>query len=454
LSVNRKNNYDIQVTLETGKITYTKSKEDTKILFYETESNMRSEETTHFDFPYSQLFDLENCLSNVRSLELNISQTCNMNCTYCFGDGGTYGNLGMMSFKTAKKAIDLFYNTSKKNNVRVNFFGGEPLLNFKLIKEITSYITNQFNDYDTEYYITTNGTIINEEILDFIRDYQFIIQVSLDGNQFFHDKYRKFSNGMPTYEVIISNLKKMRELGIFPRIRSTFCHGCTENNSLLMYINELDAEVHMSPVLSKGRNLLLDQDDLNIIYQEFLEIFEDALKFSKYKGVLFNRDLRNMILHCFEAENLPFLIPKPYFCGAGSSMLSVDISGDIYPCHGFIGNEKFNLGNVDTNIDIHKLKQFVDCTHIANKKECLNCDTRNICGGGCRYYFYETNGDLNSPHEGFCGLMKTLYKLAIIFYVNLKEKGIPKELVESTILIKLNDILMGNEDVGAPKIYS
>lgn len=455
MCTNQNTNYDIQVNLENGKICYFNSKKSTNISFFGPKPNIKIEKTTYFGFPDYEIFDPENYLSNICSLELNVSQICNMSCTYCFATSGTYGNSGIMLFETAKKAIDLLYNISKKNRISIKFFGGEPFLNFNLIKEVVEYVGDRFNGYDVDFQIATNGTIITEEILELIKNYSFSIQVSLDGNQLSHNKYRTFLDGTPTYELIISNLEKMREAGIEPQIRTTFCHKSEKiTDFLLYYINNLNLQVNVSPVMSKDENVLLNQEDIDTIYQEYLDIFKDTIESRKYKGVLFNKVLREMILYCFETENLTVLTPRPYFCGAGLRMLSIDIAGNIYPCHGFIGHDQFNLGNVDTNIDQSKLKQFLDRIHIANKKECLNCIARNFCGGGCSHYFYETNDNISLPHEGFCGFVKTFYKLAIIFYVNMKEKRIPKELLKSSLYIELNDILLDNEEAGPSLIYS
>lgn len=439
------NNYDIKVNLETGKINYSSSKENTKISFIGTLTNLKPEDTSFFSSQNNQTFDLENYLSNLSLLELNISQLCNMKCSYCFANSGTYDNIGVMTFETAKKAIDLFYEKRKNKRISISFFGGEPFLNFNVIKEVVEYIKSQFNEYNTVFQIATNGTIVSDEILKFLKDNSFSIQVSLDGNQYFHDKYRTFLDGKPTYKKIVLNIKKMKEAGVEPKVRITFCHQNTEVKKIFSFLtNDLNVQVNVSSVMSKDKNVLLNQKDLNTIYQEYLEIFEDAITSEKYKVVLLNKNLRDMILYCFETENLNCLTTRSYFCGAGLGMLSVDIYGNIYPCHGFIGHDQFILGSVYNNIDRTKLKQFFDQIHIINKKECLNCIIRNFCGGGCSFYFNEINNNISLPHEGFCGLIKSLYKLAIIFYVNMKEKGIPKELIESPLYLELNDILVDN----------
>ncbi|MDI9394822.1 MAG: radical SAM protein [Euryarchaeota archaeon] len=440
------NNYDIQVDLETGKINYSNLKENTKISFFGTFSDIKTENTSYFSSQDNQTFDLEYLLSSLCSLELNISQLCNMNCKYCFANSGTYGNAGMMSFETAKIAIDLLYGKTNNNHISIKFFGGEPLLNFTLIREIVEYIRSQYNGYNTDFEIATNGTIISEEILKLIKENSFNVQVSLDGDQCSHDKHRTFLDGTPTYEKIVSNIKKMKEAGIKPQIRTTFSHQNMDMKKfLLYYTNDLGLQVNFSPVMSKDSNLLLTEKDLIAIYQVYLEIFEDAVASDKYKGVLLNRVLRDMVLYCFETENPSLLTSKSYFCGAGLRMLSVDISGNIYPCHGFIGNDQFNFGNVYTCLDKSKLKHFLDRIHIANKSKCLSCVARNFCGGGCSHFFNETNDNVSLPHEGFCGFVKVLYKLAIIFYVNMKEKGISKEIVKSPLLTELNDILLDND---------
>lgn len=123
-------------------------------------------------------------------------------------------------------------------------------------------------------------------------------------------------------------------------------------------------------------------------------------------------------------------------------MISVDISGNIYPCHGLVGNEEFKLGNVTDGLKIDKLEEFLRQIHLINKKRCSICFARNFCGGGCSHYFYLVNRDVNLPHEGFCELMRTLYKLAIIFCVYMKDQELPEDLARYPFLAELNDILI------------
>jgi uncharacterized protein len=449
------NDFDIKVNLETGKISYSTSKEGTNISFFGKAPKMKIEKTTYFDVPKQHNFDPEDYLSSVYSLELNVSQICNMKCAYCFAAGGTYGDSGLMSFQTSKKAIDLFYDITKNKHKHISicFFGGEPFLNFNLIREIVFYTENRFNGYDIDYETSTNGTIVTDEIIHFVKDYPFKIQVSLDGNQENHDKYRKFSDGTPTYREIVSNIKKMKESGLNLQIRSTICHQIENIKDFVsFYANDLNVKLYMLPVMSEDPSISLNEDDLNTIYQEYINIFNNSLKYDKYNEVMLNSILRTMILYCFETENLSLVKPRPFFCGAGLRMLTVDVSGDIFPCHGFVGHDQYNLGNVNNSVDTHKLKQFLDSIHIANKEKCLNCIARNFCGGGCSHFFNVVNKNIILPHESFCGFVITLYKLAIIFYVNMKEKGIPKELVKSPsfielspLFIELSDLLVDNE---------
>ncbi len=424
----QKNGYDISVNLNTGNINYFYIGGDIKVSFFETSSGVN--------------FDSKSTLIKIDTLELIVSQVCNMNCTYCFANQGIYDNSGLMTLKTAKRSLDLLHSISDSDHLKIAFFGGEPFLNFDLIKEVVIYANKIFKDRKLNFVIATNGTIINREMLEFIKNNSISIQVSIDGKKDSHDKYRTFNDGMPTYEKIFHNVKSMKEFGIEPVARATISHKNMVIKDFIPFsINDLNLRMNFWPIMSKDNDLLLNPDDYVKMYQEFLEIYNDMIDSSNYKLTSFNKVLRNMILYHFETDNSSSAKQNSFFCGAGTSMISIDISGNIYPCHGFVGDDQFNMGNINAGINFNKLKRFVDHIHLANKNECFNCIARDFCGGGCSYRFYFMNHDLNKPSDDFCGFIKTMYKFSIILYVYMKDNGLPKELLINPCLIELYDLL-------------
>lgn len=421
--------YDIVVDLETDKISYSHLDKYTGISFRGS--------------PQVVNFDPEDSTPNISGLDLNISQICNMGCTYCFANQGLYDDVGLMSLEMAKKSVDLFNEISVSNSLTIKFFGGEPLLNFKIMKDLVEYSARALEDRHLDFEISTNGTIINEEILNFFKDNPIRIQVSVDGDKNYHDIYRRFRDGKPSYETIIKNLKIMKDFGLNPEIRATLCHKNTDIKVFLKYFtNELGIKSKISPVMSEDVNVMLGVEDFAEIYRNYLDLYREVRVTKKYKAIFYNSILSAMILHCFDANSSSRPKPRPYFCGAGIRMISVDMSGNIYPCHGFIGQDEFRMGNVYDSLDILKLKKFLKRINLAHKEGCLNCFARNFCGGGCSHCFQFLNGDVNLPHSSFCEFIRTMYKLAIIFYVYMRDQGLPEDLVRYSGLIELNDLLM------------
>jgi uncharacterized protein len=418
--------YDILVDLETGNIDYSRSSESLNLSFCGSlkEVEFIPEETKPCIF----------------TLELNISQACNMGCTYCFANQGVYDNAGLMSEEIAKRSVDLLKKIPSSDQITISFFGGEPLLNLDTMRNLVDYSIRTLKDKKVNFQITTNGTILNPEILELFKKYNFKILVSIDGDKEHHDKYRRYKDDRPSYDAAVENIKKMKDSGLNLCVRATLCHGNTDIATFIQnFAGNLDIGIRISPVMSTDISLILDKNDCDEIYQSYLKVFSRAEAAKRYKEVFYNSQLSAAISYC---QDLSISRPRPYFCGAGIRMISVDACGNVYPCHGLVGIEEFKIGNVIDDIYLDKLEGFLAQVHLANKKSCSTCFARNFCGGGCCHYFYLTNGDLNLPHDGFCGLMKTLYKLAVIFCVYMKDQKLPEDLARDPFLVELNDILL------------
>ncbi len=421
--------YNIVLDLEKDKISYSYSDDVTNISFSGS--------------PRRVDFKPEDCTPHFCGLDLNISQACNMSCSYCFANQGLYDDEGLMPIDVAKKSVDQFKRISSSGGLTIKLFGGEPLLNFGMIRELVGYLSQDLIDKKLDFEISTNGTIINEDILKFFKEQPVRIQVSIDGDKENHDRFRRFRDNRPSYEPIIENLKIMKDAGLMPEIRATLCHQNTNTQSMIQYFsNELDIKIKLSPVMSNDVNVVLDDDDFAQIFRSYLDLYQEVMVTKNYKDIFCNSILSAMILHCFEINGPSMSTPRPYFCGAGIRMISVDISGNIYPCHGFVGQDQFKIGNVYDSLDSGKLKKFLKKIHLANKEHCFDCFARNFCGGGCSHYFQFTNGDVNLPHKGFCEFVRTMYKLAIIFYVFMKDHDLPEDLIRKPGLIELNNLLL------------
>jgi uncharacterized protein len=418
--------YDISVDLGTGNIDYSRSSGSLNLSFC---GLLRDIKVTP-----------EETKPRISTLELNISQACNMGCSYCFANQGEYDNAGLMSVEMAKRSVDILKKIPTMDQITISFFGGEPLLNLDTMNEIADYSIKTLKDKKVSFQIATNGTILNPEILELFRKYKFKIQVSIDGNKEHHDKYRRYKDGRPSYDTSVENIKIMKESRLNPCVRATLCHGNTDIAAFIQnFVGDFGIGIRLSPVMSIDRELILDEKDCNEIYQSYLEVFRRAEAAKKYKEIFYNSLLSAAISYC---HNLSISRPRPYFCGSGVRMISVDACGNVYPCHGLVGIEQFKIGNVIDGINLEKLEEFLAQVHLVNKKSCSTCFARDFCGGGCCHYFYLTNGNLNLPHDGFCGLMRTLYKLAVIFCVYMKDQELPEDLARDPFLVELNDILL------------
>lgn len=420
-------NYDITVNLETGKISYSDLGSETRISFCGIP-------------PKAEFIPRDRSL-NINSFYLIISQNCNMGCTYCFANKGMYYKAGLMSKKTAKDALSLF-NDISSSDCEITFFGGEPLLNFDVIRETVNYAKELFKGRTVGFGLVTNGTIISNEIIEFFKKNGFMVQVSVDGNENFHDKHRKFRNGQPTYQKIMQNVRGMKEAGVFVGVRATLCHGNTDIKDFIKYCAiDLGINAGIVPVRSNDKDMIFGKDDVDALYKIYMEEYEEIVSTGEITKILRNPLLCSMIRICFEMENLSPAKFEPHFCQAGKNSITVDVSGDIYPCHTFIGYEGFRMGNIN-NPDMEKIQDFVEKAHWKNKTTCPDCFARIVCGGGCSNASYTANGDMRIPYKHFCEFMRSMFKLAIIFYVYMKKGGLPYEWVKSPVYLELGDLLL------------
>jgi uncharacterized protein len=420
-------NYDITVNQETGKISYLEISGETRISFC--------------GIPPKVEFIPEDRSLDISSLFLVVSQDCNMCCTYCFANDGMYDKAGLMSAKTAKKAVELFRDITH-SNCRITFFGGEPLLNFEVIRETVNYAGELFKDRTVSFALVTNGTIITNEIVDFLKKNGFIVQVSVDGNERFHDNHRKFKDGRPTYQEIMLNVKAMKEAGVFVSVRATLCHGNTDLKDFLKYCaNDLGVNVGFVPVRSDEEELIFGKEDVDALCKTYKDMFQEVVATGRFTEILRSPPLAAMIRTCFELENLPPAKFEPDFCHAGKKSITVDTSGDVYPCHTFIGYEGFRMGNIECP-DMENIQNFVEKAHWKNKITCPHCFARIYCGGGCSHASYTANGDIRVPYKHFCEFMRSMFKLAIIFYVHMKKEGLPYAWVKNPVYLELADLLL------------
>lgn len=354
--------------------------------------------------------------SFIKALCLNVAHDCNLRCKYCFADEGEYkGCRKLMTFEVGKKAIDfVIKNSGPRRNIEVDLFGGEPLMAFETVKQIVDYAREQekLHNKVIRFTMTTNAMLLNDEIMEYIDKQMGNIVLSIDGRKEVNDRVRVKVDGSGSYDRILPKIKKMvekRDKSKQYYVRGTFTRENLDFFEDIKHLADLGFdEVSVEPVvLPKEHELSLREEDLKIIFEQYDRLYEELLKRHEegkdFKFYHFNIDL----------QGGPCVYKRISGCGAGHEYVAVTPDGDIYPCHQFVGNEDFKMGNVfDGNIDMNISDAFKKA-HIYNKPTCKNCWARFYCSGGCQANNYNFNGDMHIPYEIGCEMQKKRIECAI-----------------------------------------
>ncbi len=367
--------------------------------------------------------DLKARTSNViKALCLHVAHTCNLNCAYCFASQGKYsGERAVMSLETGKRALDfLIENSGTRRNLEVDFFGGEPLMNFDVVKELVKYareIEGKHNK-NFRFTLTTNGMLIDKDVIDFANKEMSNVVLSLDGRKEIHDKYRVDYNGQGSWEKIVPKFQELVKArgGKEYYMRGTFTH---ENPDFLNDIETmLDlgfTELSMEPVVCAPEDpSALTADDLKIVMEQYEKLADLMLKKQK-EGNPFT-----FYHYMIDLSGGPCIYKKISGCGSGTEYMAVTPWGDLYPCHQFVGDEKFLLGNIwdgVTNTDCQD--KFRSCNVYAHE-ECRDCWAKLYCSGGCAANAYHATGDITGIYKPGCELFKKRMECAIFIEVSKK----------------------------------
>lgn len=350
----------------------------------------------------------------VKALCLHVAHDCNMKCTYCFGSQGSFeGKRCLMSFETGKKAIDfLLGNSGTRRNLEIDFFGGEPLMNFEVVQKLVEYGRETEKRYgkNIRFTITTNGLLLDDEKTQYINQTMDNVILSIDGRPEVNDKMRKTWNDKGTYNLIIDNylnfVKKRKDLYY---VRGTFTRENLDfSNDILHLIKAGFKNVSVEPVVvSDDYDFALRDEDLNKIMSEYDKLadlyIERAKQNKQFEFFHFNIDLNQG----------PCIIKRISGCGAGTEYLAIAPEGDIYPCHQFVGMEDFKIGNLYEGVFENKLYETFNEAHIYNKEKCKECWAKFYCSGGCHANAYNINGDILKPYDLGCMMEKKRVECAI-----------------------------------------
>ena len=352
----------------------------------------------------------------VKALCLHVAHTCNLNCSYCFASQGKYhGDRAIMSLEVGKKALDfLIENSEGRRNLEVDFFGGEPLMNFDMIKELVAYARKREKEANKNFRftLTTNGVLVDDDVIKFANQEMSNVVLSLDGRKEVHDRYRVDYAGNGSWEKIVPKFQyfvKERDNKNY-YMRGTFTHA---NPDFVKDIEEMLSlgftELSMEPVVcAPDEPSALTQEDLPIVLEQYEKLADLMLKRRK-EGKPFT-----FYHYMLDLKSGPCIYKRISGCGSGTEYMAVTPWGDLYPCHQFVGEEKFKLGNIWTGVDNTVVQDEFAACNVYTRPECKDCWAKLYCSGGCAANAYHATGSVNGVYKYGCELFKKRMECAIM----------------------------------------
>ena len=352
----------------------------------------------------------------VKALCLHIAHDCNLACRYCFAGEGEYkGDRSLMSLEVGKKALDfLVANSGNRRNLEVDFFGGEPLMNFDVVKELVAYgrELEKTHDKHFRFTLTTNGVLLRDDVIEFANKEMDNIVLSIDGRKEVHDHMRTFKNGKGSYDFILDKFKKVAESRNQQKyyVRGTFTHYNLDFvKDVLSLADEGFEQISVEPVVAGPEEpYAIREEDIPQICEGYDELAKEMLK-RKKEGRGFN-----FFHYMIDLSGGPCVYKRLSGCGSGTEYLAVTPWGDLYPCHQFVGEEEFCLGNVDDGIVNTEMRDTFKLCNVYAKEECRNCFAKFYCSGGCAANAYHCHQDINKPYEIGCELQRKRVECAIM----------------------------------------
>lgn len=371
------------------------------------------------DFYEPRAMDLKNRHTEVKALCLHVAHTCNLDCDYCFASQGKFhGERALMSLETGKRALDfLIENSGDRVNLEVDFFGGEPLMNWEVVKGIVAYGRSIEKDHgkNFRFTLTTNGVGITDEVIEFANKEMHNVVLSLDGRKNVHDRLRKNIKGEGSYEVIVPKFQKLVEARGEKEyyIRGTYTHYNTDFTEDIFHMAELGFnKLSMEPVVcAPGDPYALTEEDLPILYKQYEILAKDMIRRKKEgKPITFYH-------YMIDLTGGPCIYKRISGCGSGTEYFAVTPWGDLFPCHQFVGEEDFAMGNIWDGISNEALKEKFKQCNVYAREECKSCWARLYCSGGCAANAWHGVGDITGIYEYGCKLFRKRMECAIMMQI-------------------------------------
>jgi len=353
--------------------------------------------------------------SPVKAMCLNIAHDCQLRCKYCFASTGDFGKgRKLMSFETGKHAIDfLLENSGDRPNLELDFFGGEPLMNFGVVKQVVEYARSREKEYNKKFRftITTNGLLLDDEKIEFINREMSNVVLSIDGRKEVNDFFRVLPNGQGCYDMILPKYQKL-VAGRGDKeyyVRGTFTNKNLDFSDDVFALNEAGFDqISIEPVVGDDDIYALTEKDLPAVFAEYeklaLRILENEKKGNKFNFFHFMLDL----------DQGPCAIKRLRGCGCGNDYVAITPDGDIFPCHQFVGIDEYKMGNIDEGTFNQEMKADFAKAHVYSKPDCRECWAKFYCSGGCNANNYQYMGDIRSAHKISCQLEKKRLECAIM----------------------------------------
>lgn len=360
----------------------------------------------------------------VKALCLHIAHDCNLACRYCFAEEGEYhGRRALMSYETGKQALDfLIANSGSRRNLEVDFFGGEPLMNWQVVKDLVKYGREQekIHNKNFRFTLTTNGVLLNDEIMEFANKEMANVVLSIDGRKEVHDYMRPFRKGKGSYDLIVPKFQKFAESRNQEKyyVRGTFTHNNLDFSKDVLHLADLGfKQISVEPVVSlPDEPYAIKEEDIPVICAEYDKLAAEMVKRHR-EGNDFN-----FFHFMIDLTGGPCVYKRLSGCGSGTEYLAVTPWGDLYPCHQFVGEDGFLLGNVFEGIKNTDLVDEFKCCNVYAKEKCRNCFARFYCSGGCAANSYKFHGSINDAYDIGCELQKKRIECAIMIKAALAEE--------------------------------
>ena len=355
----------------------------------------------------------------VKALCLHVAHTCNLNCSYCFASQGKYhGERALMSFEVGKRALDfLIENSGTRRNLEVDFFGGEPLMNWDVVKELVSYarVQEKIHNKNFRFTLTTNGILIDDDVIDFCNKEMSNVVLSLDGRKEVHDRLRKDYQGRGSYDIIVPKFQEFvkRREGKSYYMRGTFTHNNVDFTNDIFHMADLGfTELSMEPVVCSPEDAsALTEADLPILFEQYEILAKEMIKRKKTgNGFTFYH-------YMLDLTHGPCIYKRISGCGSGTEYMAVTPTGDLYPCHQFVGDTKYLLGNIWDGVTNKEIQNEFKLCNAYARPECNDCWAKLYCSGGCAANSYHASGKITGIYEYGCELFKKRIECAVMIQV-------------------------------------